>query len=303
MTHEEQRSLTQGFFFGVAAFVLWGIGPVYFKAVAEVTPAEVLAHRIIWSVLFLLIPLATSGSWRKLSVLLRNRQMIGGLFITALLIGVNWLTFIYAVSNDQILGASLGYFILPIFNLLLARLFFSERLMPLQYLAVLLAILGVINQIYSFGQLPWIALTLAVTFGFYGVIRKKHTVDPVVGLAVETLLLFPFALMYLGWLWSKGALMFAHSGLAMDLLLILAGIVSSLPLIFFAASVNRLSYSTVAVMQYIAPSITFLLGVIVYHEPFGSDQMVTFGLIWCALGIFSWEGSARHRRLKAQVMA
>jgi len=303
VTTEEHLSVKKGFVFGIAAFALWGFGPIYFKAVEQVSPGEVLAHRIIWSLLFLLIPLASSGNGLKLLVLFRNKQVLGSLFVTALLIAVNWLTFIYAVSSDQILGASLGYFILPIFNLLLARLFFSEQLSGLQYLAVLLVVLGVTNQLYSFGTLPWIALTLAVTFGFYGVIRKKYAVDPIIGLAVETLLLFPFAFAYLVWLWSKGLLMFAHTGLVMDILLVLAGIVSSLPLVLFAASVNRLNYSTVAVMQYIAPSMTFLLGVVVYNEPFGVQQMVTFGLIWCALGIFGWEGGVRHRRLKAPAVA
>ncbi len=303
MTAEEQKSVTKGIVFGITAFALWGFGPIYFKAVSQVSPLEVLAHRIVWSLLILMIPIALSKNGSKLMALIRNKRMLGGLFLSAVLIGINWLTFIYAVSNDQILGASLGYFILPILNLLFARLFFQERLNGLQYLAVVLVACGVLNQLYSFGTLPWIALTLAVTFGFYGVLRKKYAVDPVLGLTVETLLLFPFALAYLFWLWGEGALMFTHSGWVLDLLLLMAGLVSSLPLVLFAAAVNRLSFSTVAVIQYIAPSMTFLVGIGIYNEPFGTQQMVTFGLIWVALVVFSWEGRARHLRIKAGALA
>lgn len=292
----ELHPVQKGLVYAVLAFGLWGFGPIYFKAVASVQPGEVLAHRIIWSVAFLVVLLTWNQGWQSFGRLFLNPEKIGWLLITALLVSANWLTFIWAVTNDRILEASLGYFINPLFSIFLGMLFLGERLRPMQIAAFGLAVIGVANQIFSLGVLPWVAIALTVTFGFYGLLRKMILVDPVQGLAVETVLLFPFALGYLYWLSMGDAMSFLHIDLNMDLLLVLAGAVTTLPLIFFAAATNRLSLTLVGFLQYIAPSITFLLAILLYHEPLGINQLITFGFIWAALGLFSLEGWYYQRK-------
>ena len=277
-----------GFIYGLLAFGMWGFGPVYFKAVATISPAEVLAHRIIWSVALLVFLISWQRQWGALGQLFSDFRRVGWLLVTAILVAANWLTFIGAVSRGEIVAASMGYFIIPLFSVLLGVVFFSERLRPFQMIAIALALCGVANEVIAFGQLPVIALTLAVTFGLYGLIRKKISVDPLLGLSVETLLLSPFALLYLYWLDVNGVLDFGATTVTMDLLLVLAGLVTTLPLVCFAAAANRLSLTTVGVLHYLAPSITFLLAIYLYNEPFSGQQMITFGFIWTALAIFSF---------------
>lgn len=219
-----------------------------------------------------------------------------GRLVTALLVAANWLTFISAVSQGEIVASSLGYFIIPLFSVLLGVLFFAERLRPLQMVAIVLAICGVANQVITLGELPIIALTLAVTFGLYGLIRKKIAVDPLLGLSVETLLLSLFALAYLFWLDGQGELGFGSISIGMDLLLMLGGVVTTLPLVCFAAAANRLSLTTIGILHYLAPSITFLLAIYLYNEPFSRYQLITFGFIWMALAVFSWEGWLNQRK-------
>lgn len=295
------NSLRTGLVYGLLAFGMWGFGPVYFKAVASVTPSEVLAHRIVWSVLVLLLFITWRRQWLELWRLVLDTRSVAWLLVTALLIAVNWLTFISAVSHGEIVAASLGYFVIPLFSVLLGVVFFGERLRLLQMLALLLALCGVSSEVASFGTLPVIALTLAATFGLYGLIRKKIAVDPLLGLTIETLLLLPFALGYLTWLADSESLDFAHYSVTLDLLLILAGVVTTLPLICFAAAANRLPLTTVGILHYLAPSITFLLAIYLYHEPFGSQKFITFGFIWLALALFSWEGW-RHQRKAPPVL-
>ncbi|MCW8943546.1 MAG: EamA family transporter RarD [Sedimenticola sp.] len=292
--HNEART---GFIYGLLAFGMWGFGPVYFKAVATVSPAEVLAHRVIWSVVLLLMMITWQQQWGALKNLFSNLRHVGWLLVTALLVAANWLTFIDAVTRGDIVAASMGYFIIPLFSVLLGVLFFSERLRYIQMLAILLALCGVVNEVITLGELPLIALTLAVTFGLYGLIRKKIAVDPLLGLSVETLLLSPFALLYLYWLDVTGELGFGSNVVSMDLLLMLGGLVTTLPLVCFAAAANRLSMTTVGVLHYLAPSITFLLAIYLYNEPFVGHQMITFGFIWTALAIFSWEGWLNQRKV------
>ncbi|TVO71453.1 EamA family transporter RarD [Sedimenticola selenatireducens] len=286
-----------GFIYGLLAFAMWGFGPVYFKAVSSISPMEVLAHRVIWSVVLLVLLITWQRQWRDLGRLLKDFRRVSWLLVTALLVAANWLTFISAVSQGEIVASSLGYFIIPLFSVLLGVLFFSERLRPLQMIAILLAICGVANQVITLGELPIIALTLAVTFGLYGLIRKKIAVDPLLGLGVETLLLSPFAFGYLSWLDGQGGLGFGSISITMDLLLVLGGLVTTLPLVCFAAAANRLSLTTIGILHYLAPSITFLLAIYLYNEPFGSYQLITFGFIWTALAIFSWEGWLNQRKV------
>ncbi|WP_250657482.1 EamA family transporter RarD [Alkalimarinus coralli] len=286
----------QGVFYALGAFGLWGLAPIYFKAVSTVTPTEVLAHRVIWSVIFLLLLVTYNKQWDSLKAVVRNRQTILRLFFSASLISINWLVFIWAVSVGRIVETSLGYYINPLISVLLAMIFLGERLRPIQWIAISVACLGVINQIALVGSLPIVALTLAFSFGFYGLLRKKVSVNPVIGLTIETLLLLPFAMAYLLWLSAKDQLAFLHLSGTIDLLLIAAGLVTSLPLIFFAAATNRLSLTTLGLVQYVAPSLTFLLAVLIYNEPFGPPQLITFGCIWGALVIFTTEGMAYQKR-------
>lgn len=294
--NDETRNYRLGLIYALLAFGSWGLGPIYFKAVAEAAPLEVLSHRVVWSFLFLAILIAGRGNLPRQLALLHDWRRMGWLALTAALVGANWLTFIWAVANNQIVEAALGYFIHPLFNVLLAMLFLGERMRPVQWLAVGLATLGVLNQVWMVGYLPWVALSLMLTFGFYGLIRKKIAVDPVQGLAVETLLLTPFAIAYLVWLDGAGALVFGSAGAGLDLLLIAAGLVTALPLVWFAEAANRLHLTLVGLLAYIAPSMTFLLAVFLYHEPFDQRQLFTFLLIWAGLALFSGEGWLSRRR-------
>ncbi|MES9856679.1 MAG: EamA family transporter RarD [Sedimenticola sp.] len=292
----EADSIRKGLIYATLAFGLWGFGPIYFKAVASVQPLEVLAHRVIWSLFFLVLVISWSRGWPKLLLLLTERKKLLWLFTTSVIVSSNWLVFIWAVANDRILEASLGYFINPLFSVLLAMLVLGERLRLMQRVAIGIAVLGVANQILILGELPLVALALAITFGFYGLLRKMVAVDPVHGLTVETLLLLPFALIYLFWLDGTGGMSFIHTSLNIDLLLIAAGLVTAVPLIYFAAATNRLSLTVVGLFQYLAPSMTFLLALFLYNEPFGGVQLITFGSIWFALVLFTLEGW-RYRRI------
>lgn len=291
-------SESRGLLYGLAAFGLWGLGPIYFKAVAEVVPSEVLAHRIIWSVLLLLLLLGVGRRLLSMKTLLARRRTLAWLFTTSLLVSVNWLIYIWAIENDHLVDASLGYFINPLFFVLLAMLFLRERLRPGQVAAILLAAIGVAYQVYARGALPWISLSLMATFGFYGLIRKRIGVDPVQGLAVETLLVLPFAMAYLLWLGAGGQLSFLHVSRGLDLLLLAAGIVTALPLLLFAAAANRISLTLIGILQYLAPSMNFLLAVLVYREPFDSHQLISFLFIWSAIALFSAEGWRQQQRLR-----
>ena len=293
--HERRR----GVYYAVAAFGLWGLAPIYFKAVAAVAPLEVLAHRILWSVLLLGALLWLSGRRQSLGALLRQRRHLAGLMLSALLISVNWGVFIWAVGNQRILETSLGYFINPLVSLLLGLLFLGERLRPPQWLAIALMGVAVGYQLLLLGRLPAVALALALSFGFYGLVRKKLALDPIIGLFMETLLLLPLALFYLGWSQRQGTLAFSADGGELSLLLMAAGVVTTLPLLCFAAATVRLSLTWLGLVQYLAPSIAFLLAVLYYHEPLDGARLLTFVLIWIALGLFSAEGWWHKRRRPA----
>ncbi|MDH3355487.1 MAG: EamA family transporter RarD, partial [Chromatiales bacterium] len=219
--NREHRS---GVVLGLLAFIFWGFSPIYFKAVSTVLPTEVLSHRVIWSFLLLSLLLGLRGHLYEFSTLLKQRKLLFWFFISALLVSANWLVFIWAISNDLILESSLGYFINPLFSVLLGMIFLRERLRPLQWLAILFAMAGVTYKIILVGSLPWVSLTLAITFGLYGLIRKKINADPIQGLAVETLLLSPVAIGYLIWLSLNQQLGFFNVSWELSLLLIAAGL-------------------------------------------------------------------------------
>ena len=272
--------------YALGAFGLWGLFPIYFKAVAAVPAPEVLAHRILWSVVFVAVLLAGLRQWRGVAAALRDRRTALRLLLSAVLIAVNWLTFIWAVAHDRVLEASLGYFITPLVSVLLGRLVLGEALARLQWLAVALAALGVGYMLAGLGKLPWVSLVLAATFGSYGLARKTTAVAAAPGLFVETLLLAPLAIGFLLWLGEAGT--FARVSLRWDLLLAAAGLVTALPLILFAQAARRLRLASVGLFQYITPTCQMLLAVFAFGEAFTRGHAITFGCIWLALALYSF---------------
>ncbi len=285
--HDRQQAARIGVMYGLAAYGWWGLVPIYFKAVARFPAVEVLGHRIVWSVVLLAILMRLYGRWHAAMDVLRSPRTVVTLCGTTLLLAVNWFTFIWAVAHDELLEASLGYYINPLLSVLLGFVFLRERLRPWQMFGVALAAVGVTYLTVSYGRVPYIALVLAVTFGFYGLLRKTAKVDALVGLTVETVLIVPFALAYLIYLGVTGAGSFAVESWSTDLLLAAAGVVTALPLLWFAHAVRRLRLSTLGFLQYIAPSGQFLLAVAVFGENFTLAHMITFGCIWIALVIYS----------------
>jgi len=287
-----------GFFYGLAAYGLWGVMPVYFKWLKTVPSIDIVAHRIVWSLIVLIILVSVARAWDQIRSAVRSRKAMAMLFLTALLIGTNWLLYVYAINSGHILAGSLGYYLNPLANILLGRFILKERLTKLQWTAVAIAAGGI--AVLAMGALGtlWISLTLCFSFATYGLLRKIIHVESLAGLAVETALLFPLAL---GWLLiggSEGRPMFGTHEQE-TLLLMAAGIVSTVPLLCFTAAARRLAYSTVGMLQFIAPTLQFLLAVAVYDEPFTSSHAIAFGCIWTALILYV-SSMVRDRRLQAQ---
>jgi chloramphenicol-sensitive protein RarD len=268
---------------------------VYFKAVAHVAPLEVLAHRILWSVVLLSLLMSMQRRWTDVRAALRSRRNIATLLCTTVLVAGNWFVFIWAIGHDHVVQASLGYYINPLVNVFLGFLLLRERLRPWQWLSVILAGVAVGYLTLGLGKFPWIALFLAFSFGCYGLLRKTAAVDSMLGLTIETSLLLPPALAYLAYLAFKGSIAFTTISPWTDALLVFAGVVTAMPLLWFTRAARRLRYATVGFMQYIAPSLQLLLGVTVYGEPFTIEFRITFSLIWLALAIYSIDAVRAHR--------
>jgi len=273
--------------FAVSAYTLWGIAPLYFKQLAFVPAMEILLHRIVWSFLLLAIILTALQQWPKVQAVLRQPKLLAAMLGTALLLAGNWGLFIWAVNNGHMLDASLGYYINPLLNVLLGMLFLGERLRKLQWVAVALAAIGVVFQLITYGSLPWIALVLAGSFALYGLFRKKLAVDAISGLFVESLLLLPLALWYWWRVADSGAANLMANSFSLNLTLMAAGIITTIPLLCFIAAARRLQLSTMGFFQYIGPSFMFVFGVFLYQEPLASERLLTFGLIWTALLVYS----------------
>jgi chloramphenicol-sensitive protein RarD len=288
---------TWGVVYAASAFLIWGISPIYWKALRAVPALEIILHRMVWSFLFFfLVPLIIiMRRWQEFIDVFKNYRTLLILLVTALIVGGNWLLYIWAVNNDYLLQASLGYYINPLVNVVLGMVFLKERLRRPQILSVLLAFAAVLYLTISYGEFPWIALMLALSFGLYGLIRKVAPVGALVGLAVETLLLSVPALIYLYYLDSRGAGTIFRVSLKLSLLLMGCALVTAIPLLFFTLGARRLYLSTLGLLQYIAPSCMFILAVFLFREPFSSVQVVTFILIWTALAIYSSD-SVRYYR-------
>ena len=287
-----------GFFYGLAAYGLWGILPIYFKLLSAVPSVDIVAHRIVWSLVVLIILVSIARAWDQIRSAIRSRKAMAMLFLTALLIGNNWLLYVYAINSGHILAGSLGYYLNPLANILLGRFILKERLTKLQWAAVAIAASGI--AVLAMGALGtlWISLTLCFSFATYGLLRKIIHVESLAGLTIETALLFPLAL---GWLLlgsADGRPMFGTDRQE-AMLLMAAGVVSTVPLLCFTAAARRLAYSTVGMLQFIAPTLQFLLAVAVYDEPFTTAHAIAFGCIWTALAMYV-SSIIRDRRLQAQ---
>ena len=284
----DRRRTGGGILYALAAFGTWGlVAPVHFKLIAAVPPFEILAQRIVWSTLLVLIIIGARRRWRELVGALAARRTLAMLSLSAALVAGNWLVYIWAIASGRLVEASLGYFINPLVNVALGIVFLGERLRPLQLAACGLAAAGVLVLTIAAGTVPWIALALGISFGFYGLIRKTVRVDPLVGFTVESLLLVPFAATYVVVLVASGASAFARGDIRLDILLVLTAVTTSAPLIWFAAAAQRLRLSTVGLLQYLAPSCLLGLGVLAYGEPFTTVQAVSFAAIWTALALYS----------------
>ena len=283
-----------GLVLGLGAYLMWGLLPAFLKTLGHVPPVEVLAHRVLWSALLLAVVVTALRRWPQVRQAFAAPRLLAILFGTAALIGANWLLYIWAVNSGQVLETSLGYFINPLLNVALGMLVLGERLGRVQLAAVLLALAGVLYLTIMQGALPWIALALAASFGLYGLLRKLAPVDALTGLLVETLLLAPVALLFVGQAQATGTGSFGGDA-STSLLLMSAGAVTAVPLLMFAGAAKRLRFATLGLLQYVAPTMQFLLAVLVYKEPLTSAHLVAFALIWSGLALFAADALAAER--------
>jgi chloramphenicol-sensitive protein RarD len=284
------REARKGFAAAAIAFAVWGIFPLYFVPLRAVSALQVIAHRVVWSCLLVLVWMALRGELGEIKSALADRRVLWRLTVSAVLISGGWLVYVWAVTHDRVVEASLGYFMNPLVNVLLGVALLSERLNRAQWTAVVLAAVGVTYLGFLSGSLPWISLTLAFTFAGYGLIRKVVHVEALPGLATETLLLMPLAVGYLLWCDAVGSGSFGHAGSAIDALLIGSGPLTAVTLFLFAYGARRIPYSTMGLLQYIAPTLQLACGVLVLHEPFEGRRVAGFALIWAALAIYAGDG-------------
>ena len=297
-----------GFWSGVVAYTIWGLVPLYWKLLKHVPAIQVLGHRIVWSLAVLIILVAvmrrggraTFGGGRLTFGAVSGR-VVGLYAIAAALIAVNWFLYIYAVNAGFIVETSLGYYITPLVNVLFGVVVFHERMRPAQWVAIAIAAVGVVQLTFAYGALPWIAFGLAGSFGSYGLAKKKAPLDPVEGLTLETAILAPVAILFLIMLYRSGEGAFLRTGATSDALMIGGGLVTTVPLLLFAAAVRTVPLSVIGILQYIGPTLQFLLGVFVYHEPFSRTQLIGFSIVWTALAIYAGD-SLRARRAATSVV-
>ena len=280
----------------IAAFTIWGVLPLYLRPLQALSALEIMSHRIVWCCVLVFAWLAVRREMGAVRAALADRKVRTRLVTTAALVSVNWLIYVWAVGNGHVIDASLGYFINPLFSVVLGVMVLGERLNRSQKFAVALAVIGVLYLAIVAGRPPWIALALAASFGLYGLIRKVVAVDAVPGLATETLLLAPFALGFLLWLEARGSGALGHAPAHIDALLIASGFVTALPLALFAYGARRIPLSTVGLVQYIGPTLQFLLGIWIFHEPFTRERGIGFVFIWAALVVYAANGLWRNRK-------
>lgn len=287
--------MNPGVAYALLAFTLWGLFPLYFKSLHQIAALEMLAHRMVWSMLFLFIVLTIRMHWRWLGPVLRDRRLLARFAASAVLLSTNWGVYIWAVNAGHIVEASLGYFINPLINVLFGLAFLNERLRRMQWVAVAIATAGVVWLTWENGHLPWISLVLAVSFAGYGLLRKTAKLGALEGLTLETVLLFPVAVLYLVLLATQGDNAFVSASWDVQALLAMAGPITAIPLLLFAAGARRIPYSMLGLIQYVTPTLQLLIGVAIYREPFSGVQLIGYGAIWIALAVYSLEGVWRAK--------
>ncbi len=303
MPTSEKSALRGGIIFAISAYTMWGVAPLYFKLIDHVNADEILVHRVVWSTILLMVVVLMTKRWDNFITTIRQPKVVAKLTITATFLAVNWFLFIWAVNNDHLLDASLGYYINPLFSVALGVIFLGERLRPWQLFAVGVAFVGVLIQLIMIGSLPIISLALAGTFGTYGLLRKKMPLDSFVGLLIESLMMLPIAMIYwIVFLKTQTTNMFEND-MSLNVLLVCAGIVTTAPLLCFTAATKRMTLTALGFFQYIGPSIMFVLATFYYEEPLYFAKMITFACIWTALAIFSFDSiKARKRAVTAPIV-
>ena len=295
--------MNSGVLYAIGAYILWGLLPIYWKLLGHVPVFQVLSHRIVWSFLFLGLTIIVSGQWSKYIKAVQNPKVLFIYTLTAILVGLNWFIYVWAVHQGFIIETSLGYFINPLLSVLMGVIFLRERLRLGQWISIAIAGAGVLYLTFAFGSLPWISLSLAVTWASYALLKKLAPLGSLFGLTLETAALIVPALAYLSYGETQGSGVFLHYNVSSDLLLIATGLATSAPLLLFASAVSRIPLSLVGILQYIAPTIQFLIGLLLYQEPFETQRFIGFALIWLALIVFALEGlvAIRNRQTKTQI--
>jgi chloramphenicol-sensitive protein RarD len=291
--------MKKGIWYGIGAYLLWGFFPIYWKWLQAVPATQIISHRIIWSFVLLALILFVTRQWRAFRTAALSRRIVLIYLVSAILLSINWLTYIWAINAGFVIETSLGYFINPLLSVLLGVLFLREKLRPLQWLPIGLAAIGVIYVAISYGQFPWIALTLAISFGLYGLVKKVAPLGSLFGLTLETGLLFLPAVAFLVVLELHGQGAFMHVPAVSNILMIGAGLVTTVPLLMFASSAQRIPLSTLGILQYINPTIAFLLGLFLFHEPFNLSLLIGFSIVWLALIIYWGENFLASRKARS----
>lgn len=290
----------RGFLMAMGAYGLWAVLPFYLKALSHLPALEIVAHRIVWSVPVAALLLIFIGQFKTILDALRKPRMLAMAALTASLITVNWCVYVWAVAHDQLIGAALGYYINPLFNVVLGGLFLGERLTKVQYVAVGFAFTAVLVLTFNAGGLPWVSLVLPVTFGLYGFFRKSLPVQPLQGFTLEVVILSVPAMGYIIWLMANGQDHFFSGSISNISLLLLAGPFTAIPLILYAGGAKLLRYTTLGLMQYLTPTLLFIFAIFIFNEPFSNAQLVAFVLIWAGLIIYTWSSLSTHRRNRAK---
>ena len=295
--------MNKGIWYGIGAYLMWGFFPIYFKAIQVVPSLQIMLHRVIWSFLFVAMLIVLRRDWVRLKPSLHKPRVLLVYTLTAGLLAINWLIFIYGINSGQVVETSLGYFINPLLSVALGVIFLRERLRPMQWFPIGLAAIGVLYLTLQYGSLPWIALALAFSFGMYGLMKKIAPLGALHGLTLETGILFTPALLYLLYAESQASGSFGHLGTNVTLLLAFSGVVTALPLLLFARAAKSIPLTLLGILQYIAPTVQFLLGIFLYQEPFTLTRLVGFAIIWLALAIYTLEGVYERRKRSSSVPA
>jgi chloramphenicol-sensitive protein RarD len=296
----QPKSQLAGIGFGLLAYLIWGFFPLFFRQLSHISPMDVLSNRAVWACVFVGILLTLRSNWGKVVAVFRTPRQFAMLALAALLVGSNWLMFLWAVAHEQVVASSLGYFLTPLVNVLLGLIVLKEKLNRLEWISVGLAVAGLANEVISLGSLPWISLFLAATFGTYGLVRKQVPVDALSGLWLETLAMLPVCAIYALWMAQSGHQVFAIEATSTAAWLVGAGIITALPLMAFAAATQRLDLATVGMLMYINPTMQFATAIWIFGEPLQTGRLVSFGLIWLGLGFFSWSMWQKVRRTRAK---